>query len=261
MVISHVANETASFTPQYVVTAQNITTYLNTFMPEPQLAAVRAAIQVQYPAQGAPYYGDQRGRVADVIRDSTFTCNTRWLYNAYRGVGAGTYMMQYDFLDYILGIHENKAVHASDLAPLFWNGDVNMTFYLEYCEGLPAAAVNALAKRWDKYATYFQAYFIEHALSGSPNPSSDFFTWRNATVDGQGRLTDVMKTSTGTVLIPDTYFDPFTTDYINTAAACGFWEKMAQAITPPTLIAEEREQPWLQHGHDGQEALAWEQEL
>ena len=88
-------------------------------MPEPQLEVVRQAIKAQYPAQGPPYYGDQRGRIADVIRDSSFTCNTRWLYDAYNSIGAGTYMLQYDFLDYFLEQHYNDAIHASDLLPLF----------------------------------------------------------------------------------------------------------------------------------------------
>ena len=260
LVISHVANETASFTPAWVITETDFNTYLNLFMPEPQLAPVKAAIKVQYPAQGYPYYGDQRGRIADVIRDSSFTCNTRWLYDGYRQVGAGTYMMQYGFLDYILGYHENKAVHASDLLPLFWNSDVNMTFYLETCLQLPDFIVSDVAKKWDKYAGYFQAYFVEHALTGSPNPSTDWLTWYNATND-KGYLTYVMETSTGTVLFPDTYFNPFSTDYINEAARCWFWENMAAKITPPPPGEANTGGGLLQYGHGGQETLAWEEEL
>lgn len=104
-------------------------------MPELQLAFVRRAIKAHYPAQDPPYYGDQRGRIADVIRDSSFTCNTRLLYDEYSSIGASTYILQCAFLYYFLEQHYNDAIHASDLLPLFWNSDVDMKFYLEHYTG------------------------------------------------------------------------------------------------------------------------------
>src|SRR5271154_1170730 len=115
LIVSHVANESGSFVPQFMRTEADFTTFINDFMPEPQLAPVRAAVETQYPAQGPPYNGDQRARAGALIRDSTFTCNTRQLYEAYKPRSTGLYMLQYDFL-----ASKNYALHGSDLLPTFW---------------------------------------------------------------------------------------------------------------------------------------------
>ncbi len=72
-IISHVANETASFTPAYIVDQDSFNTFLNAFFPEPVLAPVRDLIAQNYDCNSSPYYGDFRMCVAQLIRDSTFT--------------------------------------------------------------------------------------------------------------------------------------------------------------------------------------------
>jgi hypothetical protein len=50
-------------------TEADFTTFVNDFLPEPQLAPVHAAVEIQYPAQGPPYDVDQRARAGALIRD------------------------------------------------------------------------------------------------------------------------------------------------------------------------------------------------
>src|SRR5271170_2647953 len=71
LIVSHVANESGSFVPQFMRTEADSTTFINDFMPEPQLAPVRAAVETQYPAQGPPYNGDQRARAGCTRHTST----------------------------------------------------------------------------------------------------------------------------------------------------------------------------------------------
>jgi carboxylesterase type B len=248
-----VANETAFFVPQWVVTETDFDNYLNMFTPEPQLEGVRQAIKIQYPAQGPPYNGNQHDRLADIIRDSSFTCNTRWLYDAYTSIGAGTYMLQYDFLNNFLGKHYNLAVHASDLLPLFWNSDVNMTFYLEHCANISTDIAGKVAKFWDEYAQGYQKYFVRHAITGHPAKSGPFhIPWFNATMNGDQNLADVMKTSTG-LTTPNTYFNPLSTDVINGEGSCGFWKSIAAKIDEVGRGNDE--------GEGEQELLVWNEEL
>jgi hypothetical protein len=47
-IISHVSNETASFTPRHVVSQASFDEFLNLFFPEPGLAGVRTAINSTY---------------------------------------------------------------------------------------------------------------------------------------------------------------------------------------------------------------------
>jgi carboxylesterase type B len=226
LIVSHVANESGSFVPQFMRTEADFTTFVNDFLPEPQLAPVRAAVERQYPAQGPPYNGDQRARAGALIRDSTFTCNTRQLYEAYKHRSIGLYMLQYDFL-----ASKNYALHASDLLPTFWNGEMDTAKLFEDLLHLSPLLAEAAAFAFDHsgYAPAYQSYFASHAVFGNPNSARRWNTvpWPNATDNGQ-ELTNVMETRFSAVL---EFFDGETVDHINTRASCDFWTNLAFWIT------------------------------
>lgn len=215
-------------------TEANFTTFVDDYLPEPQLVPLRAAIETMYPAQGPPYNGDQRARAGAVIRDSVFTCNTRQIYEAYKNRSIGLYMMQYDFL-----ASKNAALHGSDLLPSFWNGEMDTAKMFEALLHIDPTPAQAAAWAFDHlgYAPAYQSYFASHAVSGDPNSARRWNTkpWNNATDNGL-EVTDVMETHFSVVF---NYFDGTTVDHINTRASCDFWTEMAFLITNLTVPGTE----------------------
>jgi acetylcholinesterase len=212
--------------PKFIHTEADFTTFVNDFLPEPSLVPVRAAVETKCPVQGAPYYGDPRARVAALICDASFTCNTRLLYEAYKNRSIGLYMMQYDFLESF-----NYALHASDLLPTFWNRDMNTTALFEKLLHLPPDRAKAAADVFDNlgYAPEYQSYFASHALSGNPNSARSRRTppWPNATDNGD-MVTNVIETSFS---LFHHFFNGESTDLVNTRASCDFWTRLAFWIT------------------------------
>ena len=231
MVVSHVGNETGSFIPDYIRSANNsdFDYFLKSMVPEASLSTIRDAIRAQYPVS---LYPDQRVRAMTVIRDSSFTCNTRQLFDAYSNVTKdGVYMMQYDLLGWW-----NLDVHASDLLPLFWNTNINMTFWLQTCANLPAWKAGLVDYAVANISAAYQERFLRHAISGTPNnPSSSWWSaWSPAYVrnwlNPDGMLKGVMEVG-GDDFFSGFGFSSWTTDYINTKTACDFWTEIAFNIS------------------------------
>ncbi|MCJ1247550.1 hypothetical protein MMC30_004764 [Trapelia coarctata] len=224
IIVSHVANESGSFIPKYIQTEADVTTFIDDFLPEDQLNEIRDAVQAQYPASGPPYDGDQRRRVENLIRDSTFTCNTRDLYDAYKGKA---WMMQYDFLSSF-----NEAVHSADLLPTFWNSDVNITGLIETYGNIPSWIASLVTPILTMYAAAYQSYFASHAISGNPNTQRDDDTveWLMGSDNGN-EVTDVLETSLGDPKVGLPFFIADTVDKINSKDICDFWKEVAINIT------------------------------
>ncbi|KAF4873142.1 Secreted lipase [Colletotrichum siamense] len=226
-IISHVLNETASFTPPFVTSADTFTEFLDVFLPGAELASQRQKIAAQYPCTEAPYDGDYRLRIATVIRDASFTCNTRDLYSAYPSI---SHMMRYGFPTASL------ARHASDLVPLFSKYFSEAAAILEKnnISTLEADAYEVLLIEND-LAKAYQTYFASFALSGgNPNTLSmtEVWFWEPPTwtvADGSGdALTNVL-----TVGPPELVCSAFALDIPddqNTKSACDFWTEIAKEI-------------------------------
>ena len=203
--------------------------FLNEFIPQKTLAPLIQNISNQYPSKNyrdarCLWKGNQMERVADVIRDAVFTCNTRLLYDGYQAKhGVPTYMMQYSLFQV-----EKQAVHASDLLPTFWNSGVDYAASLPACFGMNKAIANLVANQLKTFAPAYQSYFASHATTGNPNVNAinqaKNRKWVVASVSN-GALTDVLNADG---------LDPlFTniTDTINTATNCDFWKKIAAATS------------------------------
>jgi hypothetical protein len=127
-------------------------------------------------------------------------------------------MMQYDFL-----ASENYALHASDLLPTFWNGEMDTAKLFEDLLHLSPtlAEVAAFAFDHSDYAPAYQSYFASHAVFVNPNSARRWNTvsWPNATDNGN-EVTNVMETSLSVVF---EFFDGTTVDDVNTRASCDVW--------------------------------------
>ncbi|KAK1688919.1 Alpha/Beta hydrolase protein [Colletotrichum godetiae] len=223
-IISHVLNETASFTPSFVTSSDTFAEFLDVFLPGSELASQRQKIAAQYPCTEPPYDGDYRLCIATVIRDASFTCNTRDLYSAFPSI---SHMMRYGFPTASL------ARHASDLVPLFSNHYGEAKAILEKNNvSAVEADIYAVALIDTDLAEAYQTYFASFALSGgNPNtlsmPSVLFHeppAWPVA--DGSGNeLTNVL-----TIGPPYSAFPLDVPDDQNTKSACDFWTEIAKEV-------------------------------
>jgi carboxylesterase type B len=224
-IISHVLNETASFTPSNITSETAYNNFLELFLPGDKLANVRKQIAQQYNCTEL-FAGDYTACIAITIRDASFTCNTRDLYSAYPDV---SYMMQYGFP------LEKFAYHATDLVALFANSiDQAVELLVKKLEPW-------LAKLYAKplintgLAAAYQTYFAALALAGDPNaldlpPVAGAQPPKWLVADGSGDLlTNVL-----TVQLPSGQ-PAFVlgADNQNGKTRCEFWIKLAESIVSP----------------------------
>ena len=171
-----------------------------------------------------------------MIRDSTFTCNTRQLFDAYSNISS-TYMMQYS-----VGQTFGAAKHASDLLPTFWHQGWDMkSFIMDYLH-LEDWLADGAATALKALAPEYQLYLANHAISGNPNPRSGSHStyhpqWNVATVSTNGQNVQNVQNVLEVGLIP--YFDTTFTDVITYKSTCDFWVDMAYDVQK--LIKKQRQ--------------------
>ncbi|KAH6949434.1 Alpha/Beta hydrolase protein [Fusarium avenaceum] len=216
-IVSHCVNDAERFTPPSVVNNTTFYGFLDKFLPGQELTSVRAKIAKQYNCT-ADFKGDYNLCLRQVIRDASFTCNTRDLLDAYP---KQAYAMNYGFPN------DSLAYHASDLIPLF--ADAGM-------RGEIAAMIRTILRcsvpeafKWanklrDTIRKPYLGYFASFAVYGNTDSDGKGDTeW--PVVDGSGELfSQVMKPSqNGWDLVQDEQ---------NSKKACDFWRKRAQDLMP-----------------------------
>ncbi|OHF03193.1 hypothetical protein CORC01_01577 [Colletotrichum orchidophilum] len=233
-IISHVLNETASFIPSFVTSSDTFAEFLDVFLPGAELASQRQKIAAQYPCTKYPYDGDYRLCIATVIRDASFTCNTRDLYSAYP---SKSHMLRYGFPT------AYYARHASDLVPLFSNDFIEAKAILEKNSVSTVEAWGyALLRTKSDLAEAYQRYFASFALSGG-NPNtlsmSKVWGWEPPTwtvADGNGdELSNVLSVGPPDLVSSALALDA---DDQNTKSACGFWTEIAKEVVAAQEVAE-----------------------
>ncbi|KAH9231140.1 hypothetical protein K456DRAFT_1841511 [Colletotrichum gloeosporioides 23] len=217
-VVSHCANEAQSFIPAGMDSQAKFNSYLAMMFPGENLSHIRDQIRQQYKCS-AFHHDNHTTCLKEVIQDSTFTCNTRDLYDAYSD---RSYMMEYAYPFRVL------AYHASDLIPLFSNN-------IQQVVGLLSKVLRSrlLAQIYAKVleglvATRYKAYLASFAMNGDPNnlPRITRLYWPVA--DGNhNRLRSVLQ-----VRAPGFLHSAFrlTSDDQNSRNRCEFWNDIAQQI-------------------------------
>lgn len=200
-------------------------------MPGEELKDLRNRVINQYPF---PDHGTEQENltvVAAVIQDSTFTCNTRQLFDAYSGK-TNVYMMNYHFL-----AKYNLSFHASDLLPTFYNTNLDVAGILEKCQNVSSVLAQTIAAFLKSYAPAYQSYLKSHAISGDPNtntiPRANQVRWPLATTSSSDNHDKVRQIMEPYYPNPPFLRPPFRIspeDLINTATICGFWNSIAADI-------------------------------
>ncbi|KAL8686109.1 MAG: hypothetical protein Q9218_007341 [Villophora microphyllina] len=232
ILVSHVDDEAGIFVPSWVTTEALFNTFIGYFIPEPSLGWARQAIISQYPSSA--YGNDQQQRLNAVIRDASFTCNTRQLFDAYSTINTPAYMLRYSVDLTYLGFVILKAIHGSDLASTFWNAEVDFAQFLmdlahKLGKTLPETVAKNVAKFFAGFAPIYQSYLVSHALTGDPNKGNKVAPapWPTATSTPDG-------TKVGNVMQAQSSTPRFHTivDDINTSNSCNFWKDLAAKINP-----------------------------
>lgn len=82
LVLSHNFDEASMFLAKWVETKEDFTEFVRLAFPGDKLGEVRKSIKEKYPPIAFDY--NQKQRLRTVLRDSTFVCNKRQVYNAYK---------------------------------------------------------------------------------------------------------------------------------------------------------------------------------
>ncbi|KAF4343780.1 cholinesterase [Fusarium beomiforme] len=157
------------------------------------------------------YNGDYNLCLRHVIRDSSFTCNTRDLLDAYP---KQAYAMNYGFPD------DNLAYHATDLVPLFANveipGQIMTMFIVAFKYPLLKARELAIQLREKIIPVYLQ-YLSSFAVYGNTGDKG----WPVVARSEKG-FSNVMKPSSGGWNLVQ--------DEQNTQEICNFWRDRAHDL-------------------------------
>ncbi|KAH7466618.1 hypothetical protein FOMA001_g16031 [Fusarium oxysporum f. sp. matthiolae] len=222
-IVSHCANDAERFTPSSVVDNATFYGFLEKFLPGQNLGSVRAKIAKQYNCT-TDFKGNYSLCLRNVIRDASFTCNTRDLLDAYP---KQAYAMNYGFPN------DSLAYHASDLIPLFANAGILGQIAIMIKAILKCSLWDAniwAGKLRDTIRDRYLGYFASFALYGNTDSDGKGDTgW--PVVDGSGKLfSKVMKPSQdGWNLVQDEQ---------NSEDGCAFWRTIAQDLVPKSGNSE-----------------------
>ncbi|KAI1463154.1 alpha/beta-hydrolase [Daldinia caldariorum] len=212
-IISHCANESFGFTP-VVTNETEFDQILENFFPGSRLKPQRDAVKEYYNCEEL-YDGDFYACLSAIVRESSFTCNTRDLFEAYP---AESYMMRYSFPQ------SSVAFHASDLYPLFTKNAEEVIAALNGSIGEENATLYANLLYGLKIPEAYKNYFASFALTGDPNEgllSPPYEQWPVANGSSE-LLSNVMKVS---------LIFSLTTDDQNSKSNCSFWTEIAKELS------------------------------
>lgn len=218
LIVSHVWNEAGIFIKKAIDTPTAFTNFVKSVFPGDKMQKIRDSIEARYPSAGPPFLGDQQARVRQVVQDSTFVCNSRQVYDAYKGK---TYVLKYDF---------PPATHGSDLLAASYHRGLAVGDLLKsYIKDLPEPIVNVLEAVITPFAQRYQRYFGGHAVSGDPNEFNygRYEKWEIAN-DDDGTINNALKATL--LSFDDTPFFNVGKDLESTAKICDFWKEVAQEI-------------------------------
>ena len=185
------------------------------------------------------YGGNQTLRVQAMIRDCVFTCNTRYMFDAYKSNNP-TWMMQYS-----AGASLDLATHATDLIPTFMNGGSDITDFVNECLGITGGLGKDLVALIEVTYNPYQAWFASLARTWNPNTEGHPLTsykWETAIPDPTGHFISNVMNVTGNLFSGLWETIDVT---VNSAGVCYFWTATAQLLeeAAPSTCETQRQGP------------------
>lgn len=211
LLLSHTSDEATLFVDGHVATDAQFTAFLGSIFPGYVKAnGIITAIEAFYPPVGNGFgtYQSEAARLRDFVRDSSVTCNARWLASAFSGK---TYNMQYSTI---------PGWHATDLLPTFWNTDLeNNALGLLLAIALPG---------FTRFAEGYESYLTSFIRTGNPN------TYRKASASPATINWPTANVGTGEMIgnVLDARIRGFTlvNDDQNLKTNCNFWLDFQAAV-------------------------------
>lgn len=208
LIISHTADESELFVDGHIQTDEQFNDFIDSVFPAyTKEAGVNAAIEEFYPPVSTnDTYATVTERTKAFVRDSSFTCWSRFLTDAYDGK---SWNMQYSV---------SPGWHGTDLLPLFYQIYVSFGGDVAF----------PLLPGFGSFATAYQSYFTSHARSGDPNTHSakinlpPAINWPHPTTGGE---------NLGNVLNVGNLGFSLTTDQQLPKSECDFILELAAAVT------------------------------
>lgn len=148
LILSHVSNEGQVFVDPNITTNAAGNAWLKSIYPNAG-QAIQDAIQKQYPPvtnSTTSKYKTEFDRLKEYTQDSTFTCNVRFLSDAYLG---RTYNVQYS---------RANGLHGTDIGADFYDPNNFVISFLDSSD-----------KSIAEFAPTYQSYLTSHARTGDPN--------------------------------------------------------------------------------------------
>ncbi|KAJ3534189.1 hypothetical protein NM208_g7645 [Fusarium decemcellulare] len=218
-IVSHCANDAQRFTPEDVTDQKSFNNFLEMFLPGDSLTCVREKIADQYNCE-TKYKGDYNLCLRYVIRDSSFTCNTRDLIDSYK---EQTYAMDYGYPN------DDLAFHAADLVPLFMNNPLQIVPMLNFTGMTRAEALKWAPAMEFQVQPRYLSYFASFALNGNTNSLGNQ-DWKVVGREGP-KFSNVMKVNAtkSSRFHTDVYWNLVEDDQ-NSEERCSFWTGIAQSV-------------------------------
>ncbi|KAL8994964.1 MAG: hypothetical protein Q9169_005205 [Polycauliona sp. 2 TL-2023] len=213
-IFSHVSNEAELFIPPAILTDPQFTAYIDAMFPAyAKAGGINAVIEAHYPPTSSPStnYTTNRARLRDYINEASFSCNVRYLSDAYAGKN---YNLQYSV---------TPGLHATDLFPTFYNLNLDLDLFRE---NVPFPLIPGFGA----FSQAYQSYLTSLARTGDPNifkrtvgiPPA--ISWPKAE-NSAGR--DVI----GGVLDAGDLGFRLINDEQTRRSRCGFWRDIQAAVT------------------------------
>jgi hypothetical protein len=160
---------------------------------------------------GSGTYATESDRLRAFIRDSSVTCNSRWLASSFADK---TYNMQYAAL---------PGWHATDLLPTFWDTGLE--------NNALGAVLAVLLPGFSAFAEAYKSYLTSFMRTGNPNTyrQTGWFTspptinWPTATVGDGEMMSNVLNAREAAFALIE--------DDQNPKSSCDFWLNFQAAIT------------------------------
>ncbi|RFU35110.1 hypothetical protein B7463_g1248, partial [Scytalidium lignicola] len=212
LMISHVSDESGVFVDGHISTDTEFSTFVNTIFPNyTKIAGINTLIEETYPPVSTNHtYSTESARMEAFIRDSSFTCNTRYLTEAYGD--SKCWNMQYSV---------SPGWHGTDLVPTFYSFALSVDSFLE---GLAFTLVPLFLGITKAYQSYITSYIT----TGNPNtkrailniPSAISWPHPNSSGNLMSGVLNVGNLGFSTV-----------SDTQNQNVSCEFWRQVAAAVT------------------------------
>ncbi|KAL8899741.1 MAG: hypothetical protein Q9207_006038 [Kuettlingeria erythrocarpa] len=148
LIVSHVSDEAAAFVPPSMRDDEDFTSTVEyIFSAYAKRAGITSSIISRY---GEKNYTTTFGRFKAFLADSSFTCNIRYLTDAYEDK---TWNLKYSVL---------PGLHATDLLPTFYSLNLDL-------DSFGRSVPYPLVPGFGGFSQAYQSYLVSHARTDDPN--------------------------------------------------------------------------------------------